>query len=306
MSFQRASGTCSGTYEDNLRYFDSYCAQLHPNAEVLTQEMVNGWCAQRATEKNSSCFTRISVVVGFIRYLKERGKTDVMEPAFPKKERRTYIPHAFTDAELESFFRACDNLPSAPPNPKVYTRKITVPIFFRLLYSSGIRTCEARMLRVDDVDLNQGVLNIRHSKGESQHYVVLHDTMLDLLNRYDVAVRAIHPTRQYFFPSPDDSHYKRSWVSKNFRDLWDVCNASHATAYGLRHHYATENINQWIGEGFNFDSKLLYLSRSMGHSVLESTRYYYSLVPALAYIMENVSGQDFDNIVPEVDDEEVY
>jgi hypothetical protein len=41
----------------------------------------------------------------------------------------------------------------------------------------------------------------------------------------------------------------------------------------------------------------------MGHSVLESTRYYYSLVPAMADIIEKLSGQDFDEIVPEVDDE---
>lgn len=40
------------------------------------------------------------------------------------------------------------------------------------------------MLRVDDVNLVQGVLNICHSKGPSQRYVVLHDTMLDLLARY--------------------------------------------------------------------------------------------------------------------------
>ena len=81
-------------------------------------------------------------------------------------------------------------------------------------------------------------------------------------------------------------------------------NSSYATAYELRHHYATENINQWIGEGFEFDSKLLYLSKSMGHSTLESTRYYYSLVPTMADILEKMSGRDFDDIVPEVDDEE--
>ena len=34
------------------------------------------------------------------------------------------------------------------------------------------------MLRVEDVDLCHGILNIRYSKGHAQHYVVLHDSML--------------------------------------------------------------------------------------------------------------------------------
>jgi Phage integrase family. len=63
-------------------------------------------------------------------------------------------------------------LPTTPCRRDVLSRRIIVPVFFRLLYSSGIRTTEARLLRADDVNLDDGVLNIRHSKGFSQHFVV--------------------------------------------------------------------------------------------------------------------------------------
>jgi len=72
----------------------------------------------------------------------------------------------------------------------------------------------------------------------------------------------------------------------------------------LRHHYAVENINRWIDEGFGFDAKLFYLSKSMGHSTVECTKYYYSLVPGMAEILEEKTGSDFESIVPEVDYEE--
>jgi hypothetical protein len=72
-------------------------------------------------------------------------------------------------------------------------------------------------------------------------------------------------------------------------------------AYELRHNYAIENINQWIGEGFDFYDKLLYLSRSMGHSELESTKYYYSLVPALSGILSRLTGKNFDDTIPGLD-----
>jgi len=304
IAFQKASGRWNETYEQNLFLFNCHCARSFSKAETLTQEMVNVWCAQRPTETNNSCRTRIYVIANFINYLRDRKITDVVGPIIPKMEHRTYVPHAFTNLEMENFFRACDSLPSTPRSPVARTRMIVVPVFFRLLYSSGIRTNEARMLRVDDVKLDQGVLNIRHSKGPFQHYVMLHDTMLDLLRRYNVAIHVLHPKREYFFPAHNGSYLTNRWVVYNFRKLWYKHNTAYATAYELRHNYAVENINQWIGEGFEFYSKLVYLSKSMGHSSLESTKYYFSLVPAMADILLGLTGRDFDNIVPEVDHEE--
>lgn len=160
ISFQKASGRWNETYEQNLFLFDSHCTRSFPEAKTLTQEMVDGWCAQRATEINNSCRTRVFVISNFVRYLREREMTGVVGPNIPKMEPCTYVPHAFTDFELENLFRACDSLPSTPHTLAVLTRRIVVPAFFRLLYSSGIRTNEARLLHVDDVKLDQGVLSV--------------------------------------------------------------------------------------------------------------------------------------------------
>ena len=303
--YQKASGHFNETsYEQNLLLFDRHLKKKYPKAASLSQEMVDGWCRKRDTETNNSCRSRIYVVKSLIQYLRKREKTDVTEPMIPRKERRRYIPHAFTDAELKNFFSACDSLPSASKTPEQRSRKITVPVFFRLLYSSGMRTCEARMLKVKDVDLCCGTVNIRYSKGHTQHYVVLHDSMHKLLKKYDAAIGKQYSGRTYFFPARKDMFHTRCWVQKNFRELWDKYNHSHATAYELRHHYAIENINRWTDEGFGFDAKLLYLGKSMGHSTLEATKYYYGLVPKIADILEEKTKMDFENIVPEVDCEE--
>ncbi len=303
--YQKASGHWNeASYEPNILLFDRYLGKKYPKANLLYQEMVNGWCIKRDTETNNSCRSRIYVVKSLIQYLRKREKTDVFEPMIPRKERRTYIPHSFTDAELVNFFRACDSLPCLSQTPEQRSRKITVPVFFRLLYSSGIRTNEARMLRIEDVDLCCGIVNIRYSKGHAQHYVVLHDSMHKLLKIYDEAIRKQYPCRSYFFPARKNTFHTSKWVQTNFRELWDKYNHSHATAYELRHHYAIKNINQWTDEGFGFDAKLLYLSKSMGHSTLEATKYYYSLVPAIADILEEKTKMDFESIVPEVDCEE--
>lgn len=304
ITYQMTSGKWNiDNFELNILAFDRHCLKHYPHHEALVQEMVDSWCKQRETEINNSCLTRTRVVVGFIEYLRKRGLTDVVKPTLPRQESCTYIPHAFTPDELRNFFRACDELPNCASRI-LQARKITVPVIFRLLYSSGIRTNEARMLRVCDVDLTNGILSICNSKGEAQHFVALHDTMLELMVRYDTAIKNLFPKRTYFFPSPRRSYYTRVWLQNNFRELWDKYNTTHATAYELRHHYATENINQWVDEGFDFHSKLHRLSKSMGHSTLESTKYYYSLVPTMSEILEAKTGQDFDDILPEVDYEE--
>jgi len=149
------------------------------------------------------------------------------------------------------------------------------------------------MLKAGDVDLCNGTINIRYSKGHDQHFIVMHDSMLALMKKYDIAIRKMHPGRTYFFPGRKDKYHTRNWVQKNFRDLWDTNNTPYATAYALRHHYAIENINRWTGYGMGFHGKFLYLSKSMGHSVLESTKYYYSLVPGFANIMAEKTMDSF-------------
>ncbi|MBU3202552.1 integrase, partial [Clostridium estertheticum] len=61
--------------EPNLLIFERYCIMNYPGFTELTQEMVDNWCRQRDTELNESCRVRIGPVVGFVRYLKERGLT---------------------------------------------------------------------------------------------------------------------------------------------------------------------------------------------------------------------------------------
>lgn len=83
-------------------------------------------------------------------------------------------------------------------------QRMTLPVFFRLLYSSGMRTTEAILLERNDVNLENGVVSIKRGKEYDQHYVVLPDTMLDLMYTYDREIAGLVPHRRMFFPTPDD------------------------------------------------------------------------------------------------------
>lgn len=303
VEYRKASENWCLTYEDYIRAFDRFCKDLYPEDTELKQEMVDSWCRIRETESPTSRNTRIHVIRAFVQYLQERGLSEVKPPDFLKEIPTGYIPHPFTTQELADFFHACDSLKPMNRTIASLVRVWTVPVFFRLLYSSGLRTCEARLLLRENVNFRDGVLNITNSKGPHQHFVVLHDSMLALMARYDRVMSHLVLNRKYFFPKGEMGHFTRYWVQYNFSTLWTSCGFEHSTAYELRHHYAVKNINGWVGDS-QFNAKFYYLSKSMGHTTLESTWYYYFLVPQMANILQEMNEESFNSIIPEVDENE--
>lgn len=284
-----------------ISVFDNWCAREYPDEGGLTQEMVDRWCAPRPTERANSTRTRVYPVISLLAYMRARGLTEVADPEVPRAERSAYVPHAFTEGELSRFFGACDRYWERVSNRRPGRNlALTVPVFFRLLYSSGMRTTEARLLGAGDVDLADGVVRVRRSKGADRHLVALHPTMADAMRRYDEAIGRLYATREFFFPVKERGGRSAYWVWKTFREVWGSVNESRATPYELRHHYAVANINSWGGDCLDSYDRLVYLSRSMGHASLESTRGYYSIVPALADVIDGLADAGNEDVIPEV------
>lgn len=296
--YRSGSGRKSGSYIKNIVLFDHYCASHYPDATVLSQDMVDSWCARRPTETGNSCISRIYPVISLIIYMRDRHLTDVVPPPAPRATRRAYIPHAFSGDELKGFFHACDTIkPRKGGLSKL--QRLELPVIFRLLYSTGMRTTEAIVLRCRDVDMSSGVISIKAGKGYGEHYVVMHDTMLDLMRVYDACMENLLPGRDYMFPTCDDKPHSPRWITYHFKVLWKRCSETKATPYELRHNYAVVNINSWQNVGFGLHDKLLALSRSMGHRDIRSTMGYYSLTPAVAESMGTTETMD-ESIIPDL------
>lgn len=164
VKYRKASGRDSHSYIKNVILFDHFCAREYPGQIELSQEIVDRWCRQRPSECTNSCVSRVYPILDFIKYMNKRGMTKIALPKVPRSVPRTYTPHPFTYDELKRFFNACDN--TKPRRGRLATiQRMTLPVFFRLLYSSGMRTTEAILLERDDVNLENGVISIKRSKG---------------------------------------------------------------------------------------------------------------------------------------------
>lgn len=296
---------------DFTRCFLNWCNRTYPDEEYLKQEMLEIWGTKRDTENTMSHGRRAAAVNHYVEFINERGDGPYTlieyEWGNPSPE-----PILASKAEMANFFKAVDELPieSTKNNPLIdnmlLVRAIEAPVLFRMLYSTGIRVNEIRWLHRDDVDLENGIVYVRRAKGYYERIIALHSTMTELLRKYDRLIRKEVPDTEIFFPNADGSMHNSAWIRINFKALWYKYNPKPADGsrevvpYVFRHNYAIENIMSWDQRGYNADKKMVALSKSMGHRGIQSTQYYFHLVPRFADLLDEKEGASISEIIPDI------
>jgi integrase len=286
---------------ESIEKFYSFSHRNHPDEPELTQRMIDEWWAKRPTENASSHCIRVCQALPYLRYIIGRyPSAQIVIPKVPKWSKSSYIPHAFTQVELQKFFNACDNM-SSNNTLEMRLNRIEFPVLFRALFSTGMRTTEIRLLSTKNVNLEKGIISIcrNETKGYIERKVYLHKSLQTLLIEYEQAVSKMLPNRKIFFPNDHDEVHSDEWISYHFRRLWlQAGNEDGVIAYDLRHNFIIENINSWINTGYEVHAKMVALSQYVGHADIGSTYSYYAYVPRLGNLIESVSKQDYDNMVP--------
>ena len=299
---RRAVGYKYETAVFYLHDFDRYCSQ-RSECKSLSRELVLEWMSARDGESPRTQRTRISPIRELGKYMQSIGVADAFVPAAALlRKGARYVPHFFAGQEITAFFAACDRL---TPHGAMNARHLVLPVFFRLLYCCGLRTCEARTLRVENVDLQNGRIEILRSKGCRSRRLPLRLDLLGLFQTYDTRVAEIFPSRIYFFPTTRSGCYSRGAIGRIFQKIWQAAGLGEtsgpkARAYDFRHHFALCNLNRWVAAGLEVNSMLLYLSRYMGHSCLESTDYYLHLVPEF-FPTFSEKVRPTESLLPELD-----
>ena len=285
VAFRKASSKWSQSYDYQLKAFDRYCHEHIPSLTIPDQATIDAWCVPYEKERITSCGKRVAFLPGLCKYIGVHAGITLTPPQVPTRDGSHYLPHAFTSQELRNLFIACDEMERLHKSTETLLRTWTVPAVFRLMYSSGMRTKEVRMLDCSDIDLEHGVVNISKTKGLHEHRVALHPSMLSYLKEYDGKMRSVMPGRKCFFANSSDRYYSSSWLEYNFELVWHRYNGGHVVPYDLRHHYASENIDRWPADSDTFNKNLVYLSRSMGHANIDETMYYYSHTTKMARLL---------------------
>jgi integrase len=218
--------------------------------------------------------------------------------ALPRPAR--YVPHIYTDQQLTALFAQTDRCRYCAQVP---ARHLVMPVLFRLLYACGLRASEARLLRVDDVDLARGILQIRDAKGGKDRQVVVSAAMRARLVAYDAQVRRL-PGEEWFFPGTAGQPLTLGNIDKNVRRfLWQARISHGGRGHGprvhdLRHTFVVNNLRAWFSRGDDVGALLPVLQTYLGHYSISDTAYYLRLTAESYPHIAAAVRRAFGDVVP--------
>jgi integrase len=300
---KRALGYKYVSEERALSRYAAFCAGEFPGLETVTRASVQAWiaAARGRAVTPATMNTLITPVRELARWLGRRGIDAYVLPAgvLPKPPR--YVPHIYTDEELAALFAATDRCRYCPEVP---FRHLVMPVLFRTIYACGLRCSEARLLRVNDVDVESGVLQIRDAKGGKDRQLPVSEPLRERLAGYHAKLVG-QPGWEWFFPGATPGvPLTLNNVNRNFRRfLWQARISHGGRGHGPRVHdlrttMAVENLRSWFERGENADALLPVLQTYLGHSSIGDTAYYLHLTAASYPDITARVEQTLGDIVP--------
>ena len=276
---KRATGADYSQQAILLRMFDNFCKDYEIQDYTITKEVALAWCRKRPNEADATRHGRVGEMQRFAQYLCRQGYPSYVLPVPPTRGAQ-HVPHIFTVDELRRIFEQLDSLKPTELSPN---RHLTMPLLFRMLYGCGLRISEALNLLKSDVNLQDGVLHIRHGKNGRERFVPMSATLAEECEKYALAVHKDTTDLAPFFYAKGGTPYSASSIGKFFRGiLWDVGIPYRGRQLGprvhdLRHTFCCHNIQKWAEAGLPIHSNLLILSRYIGHTSISATQYYLRL-----------------------------
>jgi integrase/recombinase XerD len=302
--FLQEKHTCGYDYHEPtriLRHLDNFLVQEGLTTYELPSSIARKWLAKKAHESARTHRQRITVTRQFSRFLLRLGYSAyVPDSTLAARSPSTFVPRMLTDEELRKFFQAVDSLEPTARSP---LRHLIMPEVFRLLFGCGFRVREVLKLRVRDLDLQQGIITVRHGKFRKDRLVPPALSLVNRLRKYAAHFENCPPDA-IFFPGPDGRPYSLRTIYGLFRQLLLQCGIPHAgrgkgpRIHDARHLFAVRALRRWYRDGEDLDAKLPLLATYLGHQHLSGTQYYLHLTAELFPEIAARADAAFGDVIP--------
>ncbi len=210
-------------------------------------------------------------------------RTESLDRRALPRSRAIPPPRILSEAELRSLMAASTRVSIIHP-----LRGRTLATVIGLLASTGLRSGEALRLDRADVDLSNGVLEIRKTKFRKDRLVPVHASTLTALQDYvrhrDLAFPT--PRTRAFFVSTRGIRLSSSGLYYGFKQACVLAGVNtHATMplrpHDLRHRFAVTRLAEWHRQKVDVQSMLPLLATYLGHARYRDTAYYVTAAPEL-------------------------
>jgi integrase/recombinase XerD len=241
INLKQAIGYKYFTEANHFKRFDTFTLEKYPTATALTKDIVLDWCSRKSYEAQANQCSRASMIRQFSKYLDSIGESAYVLPKRYFPDAAQYIPYIYTLDELQRFFAQTDKCQYCSERPH---RHLIMPVIFRMIYMCGLRLSEARLLKVADVDLENGVLAIHYSKKDNSRLVPMSDFLTTCCLNYFKQAHPYPNEESYFFPGINGKPVTLGNLYKNFRRFLWRAGISHRGKGPRIHDFRYPNLNK--------------------------------------------------------------
>lgn len=251
-----------------LGYFVKYLSEQSINSwKQINQATIKKYqhymtlCGySRATQKN-----QIYYVKGLLSFLYEKGiiSTDLASAFQTPKAVESLPKNVLTISEVEQILQ-CPDLSSA--------KGIRDRALLEVIYSSGLRLKELANLKIDHVDLDQGLLIVVQGKGAKDRITPIGEVAVKYLSRYINMTRknwcSKQPTQYALWLSSRFDHLPLTTdaLARCIRDIAKQALSKTVSPHAFRHACATHMLNS--------GASVHHVQKQLGHKSITSTQVY--------------------------------
>lgn len=303
VKLKKAVGYKYDTEAVHLKRFDKFTIEKYPDTTSLTKDIVLEWCGKKSYETQANQSSRASIIRQFAQYLDSLGISAYIIPKNYYPTEKRYIPYIYSSNELSRFFAETEKCRYSPECPH---RHLIMPVIFRMIYMCGLRASEARLLKVADVDLKNGILNIRQAKKDNERLVPMSDDLTKRCRLFSKKVLSYAVAEDYYFPALDGKPMTLGNLYKNFRRFLWRATISHGgmgkgpRIHDFRHTYAVHCLKKWSEEQKDLSVYLPILKTYLGHDSFEETAYYLHLTADVFPEITLKIETQYPGIIPEL------
>jgi len=294
ISVMRTAGFRYADYENRFLGLDRFLQQQPDAAEQPLTVLVQRW-AQDASRLELH-LARVQVGRVVARAL-QREDPSVIMPRLDRQlvrevRRRQRRPHIFSTAEIRKLFQTA----IAFPSPRASLRPHSLHTMLVLAYCAGLRLGEIARLRIGDVRLDQGVIEIRETKFFKTRHLPLSPSALAALQSYmDARKKAGGPSGNnstLLWHQQNRCGYSRTTVESLLARVLRRAGLKPPRPSGrkgprihdLRHTFVVHRMTEWYRAGVNPEPMLSYLATYLGHKDIHSTLVYLTITQELLHL----------------------
>ena len=226
----------------------------------LTRQDLREWLIDLGAEKLSENSKRrlISAVRGFYKFLMFDGhvtKNPAEDLAAPQKG--VYLPRFLNRTEIESLLAA----PDTSTENGLRDRAI-----LELMYASGLRVSEAANLKINDVDIDSGIVTTT-GKGNKTRRVPVGASAIEWIKSY-LALRRKKENIEIdnMFVNANGSPINRQSIYLSITDYAEKCGLEGVSPHTLRHSFATHLVQN--------SADIRSVQQMLGHADISTTQIY--------------------------------